>query len=134
MIFSCDQAALRTIQSVCPSVRPSVCPSVTPFSPCSCHRIITTFQELLLLTKNNCPCNRSRSDDKGQGHRGQHPTYPFPDCNSSLNSHMAMKSCTQLETAYIRCPFVFQGHLSNFKVTRGQKIADFDPNFGVCGL
>ena len=23
---------------------------------------------------------------------------------------------------------VFQGHLSNFKVTRGKKIANFDPN------
>ena len=30
-IFSCDQAALKTLQSVRPSV--------TPFSPCSCHRI-----------------------------------------------------------------------------------------------
>ena len=38
--------------------------------------------------------------------------------NSSLNSHMAMKSCTQLEAAWKRCPIVLQGHLSNFKVTR----------------
>ena len=29
------------------------------------------------------PCKRSRSGDKGQGHRGQRLTYPFPDCNSS---------------------------------------------------
>ena len=28
---------------------------------------------------------------KGQGHRGQNPISPFPDCKSSLNSHMAMK-------------------------------------------
>ena len=27
----------------------------------------------------------------GQGHRGHNPTEPFPDCNSSLNSHMMMK-------------------------------------------
>ena len=31
---------------------------------------------------------------------------------------MAMKCCTTLETAKERCPFVFQGHPSNFKVTR----------------
>ena len=31
---------------------------------------------------------------------------------------MAMKCCTKLETARERCHFVFQGHPSNFKVTR----------------
>ena len=31
---------------------------------------------------------------------------------------MAMKCCTKLETARERCPIVFQGHPSNFKVTR----------------
>ena len=46
------------------------------------------------------------------------PNWPFPDCNSSLNSPMAMKCCTKLETARERCPIVFQGHPSNFKVTR----------------
>ena len=44
--------------------------------------------------------------------------WAFPDCNSSLNSPMAMKCCTKLETAKERCPLVFQGHPSNFKVTR----------------
>ena len=43
--------------------------------------------------------------------------WAFPDCNSSLNSPMAMKCCTKLETAKKRCPIVFQGHPSNFKVT-----------------
>ena len=46
------------------------------------------------------------------------PGWAFPDCNSSLNSPMAMKCCTKLETAKERCPIVFQGHPSNFKVTR----------------
>ena len=46
------------------------------------------------------------------------PNWPFPDCNSSLNSPMAMKYCTKLETARERWPIVFQGHPSNFKVTR----------------
>ena len=44
--------------------------------------------------------------------------WAFPDCNSSLNSPMAMKCCTKLETTKKRCPIVFQGHPSNFKVTR----------------
>ena len=44
--------------------------------------------------------------------------WAFPDCNSSFNSPMAMKCCTKLETAKKRCPIVFQGHPSNFKVTR----------------
>ena len=46
------------------------------------------------------------------------PDWAFPDCDSSLNSPMAMKWCTKLELAYKRCPIVFQGHPSNFKVTR----------------
>ena len=46
------------------------------------------------------------------------PNWAFPDSNSSLNSAMAMKCCTKLETAKERCPIVFQGHPSNFKVTR----------------
>ena len=47
-----------------------------------------------------------------------YPNWAFPDSNSSLNSPMAMKCCTKLETAKERCPIVFQGHPSNFKVTR----------------
>ena len=65
----------------------------------------------------------SRSSIKFQGHTALKivefdPKWAFPDCNSSLNSPMAMKCCTKLETAKERCPIVFQGHLSNFKVTR----------------
>ena len=65
----------------------------------------------------------SRSSVKFQGHTALKivefdPNWAFPDCNSSLNSPMAMKCCTQRETAKERCPIVFQGHSSNFKVTR----------------
>ena len=65
----------------------------------------------------------SRSYVKFQGHRALKivefdPNWAFPDSNSSLNSPMAMKCCTKLETAKERCPIVFQGHPSNFKVTR----------------
>ena len=79
----------------------------------------------------------SRSSIKFQGHTALKivefdPNWPFPDCNYSLNSPMAMKCCTKLQTAKERCPIVFQGHPSNFKVTwdktSGQNITDFDPN------
>ena len=64
----------------------------------------------------------SRSYVKFQGHTALKivefdSNWAFPDCNSSLNSPMAMKFCTELETAKKRCPIVFQGHPSNFKVT-----------------
>ena len=64
-----------------------------------------------------------RSYVKFQGHTALkivefYPNWAFPDSNSSLNSPMAMKCCTKLETAKERCPIVFQGHPSNFKVTR----------------
>ena len=65
----------------------------------------------------------SRSYVKFQGHMALKivefdPNWAFSDCNSSLNSPMAMKCCTKLETAKEKCPIVFQGHPSNFKVTR----------------
>ena len=65
----------------------------------------------------------SRSSVKFQGHTALKiiefdPNWAFPDYNSSLNSPMAMKCCTKLETAKERCPIVFQGHPSNCEVTR----------------
>ena len=43
-IFSCDQAALQMVFSVCPSVRPSVCPSVRLSVRLSvCHTFLTMF-------------------------------------------------------------------------------------------
>ena len=89
--FSCDQAALWMVQSVRPSVRPSVCLSVCLSHLFDYVPIIVSswnFQELLPVTKVT-----SRSEVKGQGHRGHNPTSPFPDCNSSLNSHMMMRWC-----------------------------------------
>ena len=53
IIFSCDQAALQMVFSVCLSVRPSVCPSVTPFSPCSHHRIIMKFSGVITMVKSD---------------------------------------------------------------------------------
>ena len=56
----------------------------------------------------------SRSSVKFQGHTALKivqfdPNWAFPDCNSSLNSPMAMKCCTKLETANERYPIVTNG-------------------------
>ena len=64
---------------------------------------------------------------KFQGHTAQEivdfdPNWAFPDCNSSLNSPTGTKCCTKLEVAWKRCPIVFQGHPSNFKVTGVKKL------------
>ena len=79
------------------------------------HRALSSIVEV--------PYCFSRSSVKFQGHTALKivqfdPNWPFPDCNSSLYSRMSMKCCTKLETAKERCPIVFQGHPSNFKVTR----------------
>ena len=69
----------------------------------------------------------SRSSVKFQGHislkiNGFDPNWVLQDCNCHLNSQMATKWCTQLEVAYKRCPIVLWLHLSNFKVTRNEKL------------
>ena len=63
-IFSCDQAALWMVQSVCLSVRLSVRPSVTPFWLCSHHRIIMKFSGVITN-------DRSDVHAKGQGLRSK---------------------------------------------------------------
>ena len=55
-IFSCDQAALRTLISVCPSV--------TPFWQCSCHRIILKFSGVITIDRHDVHA-------KGQGQRSK---------------------------------------------------------------
>ena len=75
---------------------------------------------------------------KLQGHTGIKNVkfdlnWAFPDYNSSFNAPMATKWWTQLEVALKRSPNVFQGHSSNFKVTRIKKHR-FGPKLGVSGL
>ena len=77
-----------------------------------------------------------RSSIKFQGHTGQKltdldPNLAFPGCSSSLNWPMAMKWCTKLEVPYKMCPFLFQGHMSNFMVTQDKKITDFFYQFSI---
>ena len=53
-------------------------------------------------------------------HGTQNPRFwpDIPDCNSIFNCLMATKWRTKLEVAQKMCRIVFQGHPSNFKVTR----------------
>ena len=57
--------------SVCLSVRPSVCHTFFTMFPSSYHHVI--FRSYYHGQK-WWPCKRSRSEVKGHGHRGQHPT------------------------------------------------------------
>ena len=74
-VFSCDQAALWMVFSVRLSVYPSVCLYV-------CHTFLTMFPSLYhheifrsyYQWQKWCPCKRSRSEVKGQGHSGHNPT------------------------------------------------------------
>ena len=74
-VFSCGQAALWMVQSVCPSVRLSVrlsvCHTFLTMFPSSYHHEI--FRSYYQWPKWR-PCKRSRSEVKGQGHRGHDPT------------------------------------------------------------
>ena len=63
-IFSCDQAALQMVFSVCPSVRLSVRLSVTPFWLCSHHRIIMKFSGVITN-------DQRKVHAKGQGQRSK---------------------------------------------------------------
>ena len=67
-VFSCDQAALQMVFSVCLSVRLSVCPSVrlsvTPFWLCSHHCIIMKFSGVITN-------DERKVHAKGQGQRSK---------------------------------------------------------------
>ena len=89
----------------------------------SIHQWLRNDSQSLKWNRRGAVLFLTRSYVKFQGHTALKivkfdPNWAFPDCNSSLNSPMAMKCCTKLETAKERCSFVFQGHPSNFKVTR----------------
>ena len=105
--------------SVCPSVPMSVRLSATPFW-CSSHPIIMKLSGMIVIYKSDVHA-------KGPGKRSnvnvieiKNPIKPFPESNSSFDSHMAMKRYTKLDVAWKRWPIVFQGHPSNVKDTRAE--------------
>ena len=88
--FSCDQAALRTLLSICPSV--------TPFWQCFCHRILK-ISRVITIDRRDVHAKgqgQKRCPIVLQGHPSNFkvtrlkkvvnfdPNWAFPDCNSSL--------------------------------------------------
>ena len=181
-VFSCDQAALWMVFSVCLSVRLSVCLSVTPFWLCSHHHIIMKLSGVFTTDQGNVhtkgqgqtskvkvtevtnqlsrfrtvtpyddemiymawcclgevPYCFSRSSVKVQGHTALKivefdPDWAFPDCNSSFNSPMGTKYCTQLEVAYKRCLLFFKV-IRQISRSHGSKNRRIWPRLGVSGL
>ena len=56
------------------------------------------------------------------------PNYAFPDCNSCLNSPMAMKLCKKLKVAKKRYPIVL-GVICQISRSHGLKNRQFESNF-----
>ena len=115
MRFSCDQAALWKSQSTHLYLRPSVCRIfLTMLLSSLYHEIFNYFHWLKW-----CPC-------KSQGQKSKLkvtdvktyfvPIWEFPVRNSSFNWPMATEWCRKIEVVKKRCPIVFQGHASYFKV------------------
>ena len=108
------------------------------FIPAVCHTFFTMFpssyhHEIFRSYYHGqkwCPCGRSRSQ---RSKEILTQIECFRTLNSSLNSLMAMKWCTKPEVVQERCPIVFQGHRSNFKVTGAKKLR-FWPELSVSGL
>ena len=86
-IFSCDQAALWMVQSVCPSHL---------FWLCSHHGIIMKFSGVITNDKSNV-----HTKSQGQRSRSQRskPHLAIAGSYSSFNSHMMMKWSTRLAVA-----------------------------------
>ena len=131
MVFS---VCLSVCLSVCPSVRLSVCPSVclsvshtflTMFPSSYHHEIFRSYHQ----GPGQRPCKRSRSEVKGQGHRGHNTTWPFPDWNSSEFTyddemiHIAWCCLGEVPYCFSRSSVKFQGHTA-------LKIIGFDPDLG----
>ena len=111
--FSCDQAALRTLLSVPPSVRLSICHTFLTVFLSSYHSEIFSIH---YHWQTWCPCKRSRSKVKVTEvmtpfHRFQ--TVTKLQFEFTYGDEMVHKTWCCLEEV----PYIFWGHPSNFKVT-----------------
>ena len=116
--FSCNQAALQMVFSVCPSVCLSVCPFVTSFDYVPIIVSSWNFQELLPMTK-----VRSMQNVKVRGQRSR-----------------SQRSQPNLTVSGLQLQFFRRGALLFFKVIRqisrshGSKNRRIWPKLGVSGL
>ena len=132
-LFSCDQAALWMVQSVCPSVRPSVCLSVRPSV---CHTFLTMFpssyhHEIFrsyYQWQKWRPCKRSRSEVKGQGHRGHDPNFRFRTV-TPVWIHIWWWNDTYSVMLLRRGALLFFKVIRQISRSHGAKIAEFDPDW-----
>ena len=125
LIFSCDQAALWMVQSICLSVRLSV----TPFSLYSPHRIIMKFLGVITY-------DRSDVHAKGQGGQGQRSKVKVTEVKNPFSRfqpitpvqiHIWWWNDAQSFILLRRGALLFFKVIrQNFKVTR---LVDFDPNW-----
>ena len=127
-LFSCDQAALRTLIPVCPSVCLSVCPPVTPFWQCSSHRIILKFSGVITIDRHDV-------HTRGQGQRSKvkvtEVMTPFSRFRTVIpvwihiwrwNDARSLICLKEVPYCSSRSSIKFQGHTA-------KKIVDFDPNW-----
>ena len=133
VIFSCDQAALWMVQSVCPSVclsvrpsvRPSVCHTFLTMFPSSYHHEI--FRSYYQWQKWR-PCKRSRSEVKGQGHRGHDPNFRFRTV-TPVWIHIWWWNDTYSLMLLRRGALLFFKVIRQISRSHGAKIAEFDPDW-----
>ena len=115
IIFSCDQAALWMVQSVCLSV----CPSIR-------HTFFTMFPSSYHM-KFSGVITSDRSDVHAKG-LDQRSKVKVTEVTAQVNPFQIVtpvwihiwwwNDAYSLIMLRERCPIVFQGHPSNFKVTR----------------
>ena len=132
-VFSCDQAALWMVQSVCPSVclsvrpsvRPSVCHTFLTMFPSSYHHEI--FRSYYQWQKWR-PCKRSRSEVKGQSHRGHDPNFRFRTV-TPVWIHIWWWNDTYSLMLLRRGALLFFKVIRQISRSHGAKIAEFDPDW-----
>ena len=129
MVFSCDQAALQMVfsvcLSVCLSVRPSVCHTFFTMFPSSYHHEI--FRNYYHGQK-WCPCKRSRSELKVKVTEVNTQLSRFRTLTPvwihiwQWNHAHSWKSIEEVPYCFSRSSSKFQGHTA-------LKIVEFDPDW-----
>ena len=132
LFFSCDQAAFRTLLSVCPSVRLSVCLSVCLSDFCTFLYNVSVivlswnFQELLPMTevmsmqKVKVRCQRSRSQRSKTHLTVSGPQLHFELTYGDEMMHNAWCWLGEVPYCLSRSYVKFRGHTA-------KKIIDIDP-------
>ena len=116
-----------------PSVRPSVCLSVRPSV---CHTFLTMFPSFYhheifrsyYQWQKWRPCKRSRSEVKGQGHRGHDPNFRFRTV-TPVWIHIWWWNDTYSLMLLRRGALLFFKVIRQISRSHGAKITEFDPDW-----